>query len=82
MSTPNLTASGHDHPAPLKAGGLGDLARVGRGTGNVARDITPMLFLTMILLPALVVLVLAIADPGSPAPTERTGGAALSVDPG
>ncbi len=61
-------------PRPLGAAkrpptvGTADRAEVHRsrtGPSRTMRDLTPFLFLAMILIPSLIILALAIADPGA-----------------
>ncbi|MCB1028565.1 MAG: hypothetical protein R2704_01860 [Microthrixaceae bacterium] len=84
MTLPNVTA-------PPRLGATGRQAaaatfeRIARhrpsGPNRSVRDLTPLIFLAMILIPSLIVLGLAIADPGS-APVEPRIPQAVTAAPG
>ena len=72
MTTPNVSA-------PHGPGGAGRSSNLdGHGSGGSKRafspprsmrDLTPLIFLAMILIPSLIILCLAIADPGVAPPS-------------
>ena len=85
MTVPNVTA-----PLPIGAAGrslsggvgdhLADRPPVSKRKRSV-RNLTPFVFLAMILIPSLIVLCLAIADPGAKSPGSGAG-PAVAVAPG
>lgn len=84
MTIPNVEA-------PHPAGAAGQPSGViGHPTARASaseparsfRDLTPVLLLAMILIPSLVVLCLAIADPGAAPATQPAASTAVSATPG
>ncbi len=72
MTTPNLNApygpGGEERSSDLDSHGGGGSKRSFNPRRSM-RDLTPLIFLAMILIPSLIILCLAIADPGVAPPS-------------